>query len=385
MDYTYPVSRPSIGPRERELVADAVASGWVSSAGPYIERFERMFADYCGTKYALATSSGTAALHLALLACGVGPGDEVIVPDLTFVATANAVTYTGAKVVLADINPDTLCMDATTLWPRITEHTEAIIPVHLFGHPAITGAGNGSVLAWIEDAAEAHGATINGRRVGGHGDIGCFSFYGNKIITTGEGGMLTTNDPALYAKAFHLRGHAMSAARPYFHETVGYNYRMTNLQAALGCAQMERIDEFLTKRRRIMEWYRDAIDERPGVRLNREAPWAKSANWMVCLEVDAFTPYSRIMFMESLAAWGVETRPYFCPISSMPMYELPLAYRLNDLSIAHRKSQIGLCLPTYTDLTEDDVLRISEIVNGLLDRIHQHPARQGDPLAPLSL
>src|SRR5262245_46655923 len=217
-----PISKPLIGARERELVLDALDSGWVSSIGKYIDEFEAKFAAYCGTRYALAVSNGTTGLHLALAALGLGPGDEVIIPDLTFVATANAVAYTGATPVLADVDADTLCIDPDSVKSLISARTKAIIPVHLYGHPAdmdvLTEIANANDIALIEDAAEAHGAEYKGRRVGGLSKCGVFSFYGNKVITTGEGGMLTTNDRDFYTIARRLRDHAMSPQRRYFHE-----------------------------------------------------------------------------------------------------------------------------------------------------------------------
>ena len=214
MNTFIPISQPSIGARERELVLDAVDSGWVSSIGKYIDEFETVFARYCGTEFALTVSNGTTGLHLALATLDVGPGDEVIIPDLTFVATANAVAYTGATPVLADVDPDTLCIDPASVESLVTERTKVIIPVHLYGHPAdmdsLTAIAKARGIAVIEDAAEAHGAEYKGRRVGGLSQCGVFSFYGNKVVTTGEGGMLTTNDRAFYLHAKRLRDHAMS-------------------------------------------------------------------------------------------------------------------------------------------------------------------------------
>jgi perosamine synthetase len=316
-----PVSQPSLGLREEALVLDAVRSGWVSGIGPYVEQFEGMFAEFCGATYALAVCNGTAGLHLALAALGVGRGNEVIVPDLTFVATANAVAYTGATPVLADVDPDTLCIDPASVEARLTDRTKAIIPVHLFGHPAdmdpILELAAARGIAVVEDAAEALGAEYKGRRVGGLGCCGIFSFYGNKVMTTGEGGMLVTNDRLLYERAQRLHGHSMSSSRRYWHDEIGFNYRMTNLQAALGVAQMERIDAFLERRRQVMAWYEAAIPARPGIRLNRVKNWAKSAYWMVCLEVDSFDEDRRQSFMVGLKDKGIETRPYFCALSSM--------------------------------------------------------------------
>jgi perosamine synthetase len=363
-DAFIPISKPHIGSRERTLVLDALDSGWVSSIGKYIDEFEANFASYCGTKYGLAVSNGTTGLHLALAALGLQQGDEVIIPDLTFVATANAVAYTGATPVLADIDPDTLCLDPAAVRSLISSRTRAIIPVHLYGHPADMDALSEIADAYgvpiIEDAAEAHGAEYKGRRVGGLAKCGVFSFYGNKVITTGEGGMLTTNDEAFYQRARRLRDHAMSPQRRYFHEERGFNYRITNLQAALGVAQLERIDEFLDRRTEIMNWYNSEIATTDRVRLNRVKNWAKSAFWMICLEVDWFDEVSRDTFMQALKKRGIDSRPYFCTMSSMPMYKQALR------PVAAQKAQTGLNLPSYFELTKVDVQRIASDVNEIL-------------------
>jgi perosamine synthetase len=363
-DSFIPISRPLIGSREKELVLDALDSGWVSSIGKYIDEFEAKFARYCGTEFAVAVSNGTTGLHLAFASLGLGPGDEVIIPDLTFVATANAVAYTGATPVLADVDPDTLCLDPASVKSLLSPQTKAIVAVHLYGHPADMDAlaeiAESNGIALIEDAAEAHGAEYRGRRVGGLSKCAVFSFYGNKVITTGEGGMLTTNDPELYQRAKRLRDHAMSPQRRYFHEERGFNYRITNLQAALGVAQLERIDDFLGRRTEIMSWYHLEIATNDRVRLNRVRNWAKSAFWMVCLEVDWFDEKRRDAFMSALKVRGIDSRPYFCTMSSMPMY------RQNPLPVAVRKSQIGLNLPSYYELTRSAVRRIGSDVNELL-------------------
>ncbi len=363
-----PVSRPEIAEREERYVLDAVRSGWVSSLGPYIDNFEAAFAAYCGTAFAVAVSNGTTGLHLALAAMDIGAGDEVIVPDLTFVATANAVAYTGATPVLADVDADTGCLSAEAVERVITPRTRAIMPVHLYGHPAdmdpIRALAEPRGIAVIEDAAEAHGARYKGRRVGGLGAVGVFSFYGNKIITTGEGGMLTLDDRRLYQRARWLRDHAMSPERRYFHPERGFNYRMTNIQAALGLAQLERIDEFLDARARIVQWYRESIASlSPTVRLNHVAEWATNAYWMVCLEVEHFDESSRQRFMQGLRSRGIDSRPYFYPLSTMPMYASPTP------SATARKSRIGVNLPTYCALTRDDVRRVGAAVDEVLREI----------------
>jgi perosamine synthetase len=367
MTLFYPVSQPSISQKEIDYVADAVRSGWVSSLGRYIEEFEQRFAAYCGTRFALTTSNGTTGLHLALLAAGVKPGDEVIIPDLTFIATANAVVYAGATPVPVDIDAATLGLSPQAFERAITPRTRAVVPVHLYGHPADMDAINTIArrheLLVIEDAAEAHGAEYRGRRVGSLGRCGVFSFYGNKVITTGEGGMITTDDEALYQTARRLRDHAMSPTKRYWHEEIGYNYRMTNLQAALGVAQLERIDDFLGRRRQVMQWYRDGLGKLPGLRLNRDAEWARNAYWMVCLEVQTLDEARRAELITALRRRGVDSRPYFYPVSDMPMYPQ------RDTPVAHRISHSGLNLPSYVDLGADDVAHICRQVELALEEV----------------
>lgn len=348
-----PISQPSIGEKEIEYVTDAVKSGWVSSLGKYIDMFEEKFAVYCGTKYAVATSNGTTALHLALVSLGITAEDEVIIPDLTFVATGSAVKYIGAKVITVDIEEDTLCISPEAIEKAITSKTKAIIPVHLYGHPAnmeeINKIAKKHNLFVIEDAAEAHGAEVNGKKVGSLSDAGVFSFYGNKIITSGEGGMITTNDEVLYKKMRYLRDHAMSKEKRYWHTEVGFNYRMTNLQAALGVAQFERIDELLAKKKEIFGWYQDGLKEVKGIKLNHQAPWAKNVYWMVCLELDGCSESQRDEFIQKLKNKNIDSRPYFYPVSDMPMYEY------TDTPITHKVYQRGLNLPSYFDITKEQV------------------------------
>ena len=350
-----PISRPSITELEVAHVTDAVRSGWVSSLGPYIEEFETRFAKLCGTRFALAVSSGTTGLHLALMSAGLKAGDEVIVPDLTFIATANAVSYIGAKPVFADIDGKSLGLCAASVERLISSKTKAIIPVHLYGHPAdmdpLLALAKRYGLRIIEDAAEAHGARYKGRQAGSIGTCGVFSFYGNKIITSGEGGMITTNDEELWSKAKRLRDHAMSPTRRYWHEEIGYNYRMTNLQAALGVAQMKRVDELTARRSEIIGWYRENLGGQAGLTLNRVEPWADCAFWMQCVEVEGLIDGTRNQLMAALKQRGVDSRPYFYPLSEMPMY----AHPATSTPVAHRISQTGLNLPLYVDLTRDEV------------------------------
>lgn len=348
-----PISQPSIGEKEIEYVTDAIKSGWVSSLGKYIDEFEEKFARYCGTKYALTTSNGTTALHLALVSLGIKEGDEVIIPDLTFVATANAVNYTGAKVVMVDIERDTLCLNPIEVEKAITSKTKAIIPVHLYGHPANMEAINNIAKKYnlfvIEDAAEAHGAEIEGKKVGSLGNVAIFSFYGNKVITSGEGGMITTNDKKLYEKMKYLRDHAMSQEKRYWHTEIGYNYRMTNLQAALGVAQLERIDDILDKKREIFIWYKEGLKDISNIKLNYEASWAKNVYWMICVEFLDFTEKQRDDLMHKLKKKNIDSRPFFYPMSDMPMYVK------SNTAVAHEIHKRGINLPSYFDITKEDV------------------------------
>jgi len=362
-----PVSQPSIGELEIEYVTDAVKSGWVSSLGSYINLFEEKFANYCGTKYAVTTSSGTTALHLALVSLGITSEDEVIIPDLTFIATGNAVMYIGAKVVTVDVDEDTLCVSPQAIEKAITPKTKAIIVVHLYGHPAnmdeINELARRHNIFVIEDAAEAHGSEVNGKKVGSLGDMGVFSFYGNKIMTSGEGGMITTNNEEIFNKICYLRDHAMDKDKRYWHAEVGFNYRMTNLQAALGVAQVERIDELLANKRKIFGWYQEELGNVSGLKLNYEATWAKNVYWTICLEIDGFVESERDDFMLKLKAKNIDSRPYFFPVSDMPMYKNA------DTPIVHKIYQRGLILPSYYDLKNEQVSYICEIIRTELGNV----------------
>jgi len=364
-----PVSAPSITQKEEEYVRKALNSGWISSLGEFINKFERAFAEYIGTNYSLTTSNGTAALHLALTALGIKEGDEVIIPDLTFVATANAVTYTGAKVVTVDIEENTLCIDPKKIEAKITEKTKAIIPVHLYGHPAnmeeINKIAKKYNLYVIEDAAEAHGAEIKNKKVGTWGDCAIFSFYGNKIITTGEGGMVVTNNKELYERMKFLRNHAMSPSKKYWHTEIGFNYRMTNIQAAIGLAQLERVEDIIEKRFKIFERYCKNLSSVKGIRLNYTAPWAKNVYWMIYIIVENFNYEKRDKFMEKLETYGVDTRPFFYPISKMPMYED------NDNPVAYSLASKGVCLPTFYDIKDEEIDYVCEKIIKILESFRE--------------
>lgn len=361
----FPVYEPTITQKEIEYVIDAIKSGWVSSIGPYVERFEQKFAEFVGTKYAISVSNGTVALHLALVTLGIKDGDEVLVPDLTFVATANAVTYCRAKPIFVDVTQNNWCIDPVDIRKKITKNTRAIIVVHLYGHPAnmdeILEIAKEYNLFVIEDCAEAHGAVYKGQIVGSMGDFGTFSFYGNKIITTGEGGMLTTNSSELYERAKFLKDHAMSKDRKYYHPEIGYNYRMTNIQAALGLAQLERIEEIISKKRQIFEWYKKYLGDIDGIRLNPEEEWAKNVYWMVCMVLDKDFGITRDELMVKLREKGIDTRPFFYPMSGLPMYG---GSPINP--VAKYLSERGINLPSSAKLTEEEVRWIAKSIKEII-------------------
>ena len=321
-----PVAEPVLGEEELANVVAAMRSGWISSRGAFIGEFEERFAGFCGARHGVAVANGTVALHLALVALGVGPGDEVLVPSLTFVATANAVRYCGAVPVFADADPETWQLATADLEARVTSRTRAILPVHLYGHPCdmapILDIARRRGLGVIEDAAEAHGAEYRGRRVGTFGAVGCFSFYGNKVITTGEGGMCVTDDAALAARLRLLRDHGMDSKRLYWHEVVGFNYRMTNLQAAVGVAQVKRLAEFVARKRAIAGWYAEALAplaRRGRIALHPEAPWARAVFWMYSVLLRD-TGRSVEEVRGRLSDRGIDSRPFFHPSHTLPPY-----------------------------------------------------------------
>ena len=354
-----PVAEPLLGEKELEYVTDCVRSGWISSLGEYVRRFEREFAAYCGVRHGVATHNGTVALHLALAALGIGPGDEVILPTLTFVATANAVTYTGATPVLVDSEPYTWNIDPEAAAHAVTPRTRAIIAVHVYGHPAdmdpLRALADRHGLALIEDAAEAHGARYKGRRAGSLSDVAIFSFFGNKIITTGEGGMVLTDDADLAERCFFLENQARHKENPYWHPEIGYNYRMTNLQAALGVAQLERIQELIDIRRRNAAHYARRLAAVPGLSLPPCAPWAENVYWMYTVLVEDEYGLERDTLMARLRERGIETRPVFYPIHTLPMYN-----QGQRLPVAEGLGRKGINLPSGATLTPEQAGQVCD-------------------------
>ncbi|KAA9406608.1 DegT/DnrJ/EryC1/StrS family aminotransferase [Haloarcula sp. KBTZ06] len=358
-----PLAEPTFGDAERSRVLDALERGWISPKGEYVTEFEDVFGAWIGTEHAFATSTGTAALHLSLLSAGIGEGDEVIVPDLTWIACANVVSYVGATPVFADVDPDTYTLDPASVRERLTEDTKAVMPVHLYGQPCemtpIQRLADEHDLLVLEDAAEAHGATYRGRRVGSLGDVGCFSFYGNKILTTGQGGMITTDDDELAERIRLLRRDGMSRDRKYYHSVIGYNYRLTNIQAAIGIGQVERADAILENKRRVAATYRRELTTQD-VRFQATPGWGESAHWMVAPVFRTTGQFERVR--NALADADVETRPFFYPLHEQP----PYAGSGSDCPVTERLHERGMNLPSAPNLNDQIIIEICDVIRDAL-------------------
>lgn len=358
------IANPDLGGNEAAYVNEAIESTWISSTGPFVSRFEKEFAELCGSADALSVCNGTIALHLALLGLDVRPGDEVLVPSLTYVATANAVRYMGAEPVFVDVDPVTWCMDPKQLEKHVTRRTKGIIAVHLYGHPADMDEINQIAAVhglWVvEDAAEAHFATYRGRPTGSLAKIGTFSFYGNKLVTCGEGGAVTVSDPHLATRMRTLRGQGADPNRRYYFPVTGYNFRLTNVACAILCAQLERKDEMLAKRRQIYAWYTDRLADVPGISMQPVAPWAQIDPWLFSIRVfrDGYG-VSRNGLMARLTDAGIDSRPFFIPLHTLPPFRENVR---EPLPWTEEISGSGLNLPTYTQLSESDVDRICDVI-----------------------
>lgn len=373
-DSIIPVARPYLQGNELKYLTECVTENWISSSGRFIGKFENQFATFCESKYAVAVSNGTTALHLSLVAIGIGAGDEVLVPSLSFVATANAVRYTGAKPVFIDSERETLNIDPCKLEESITKNTKAIIPVHLYGKPAkmdkIMEIADKYKIAVIEDAAEAHGAEIMGKKVGSIGLMGCFSFYGNKVITTGEGGMLVTDSKELYEKAKILRDHGMSLSKKYWHDLVGFNYRMTNMQAAIGCAQMEKIDSILRTKKDIANIYNNFLSKHSCLILPQSDAFSKHIYWMYPLVFNLKERDNnkiRNDIADSLKSFKVDSRPFFFPIHTMPPY-----LKNYSLPVSEKLSLTGILLPSYIGITNKEIEKICNIILHRVSKLCDH-------------
>ncbi|WGT62698.1 DegT/DnrJ/EryC1/StrS family aminotransferase [Variovorax paradoxus] len=362
------VAHPKLEGNERKYVLDCLDTNWISSNGKYIGAFEEAFAAFCGVKHAVAANNGTTALHLALVALDLQPGDEVIIPTVTYIATANAVRYCGAVPVLVDVCAHTMNIDPKQVEKMITPRTRGIIPVHLYGHPAdmdpLAAIAKKHGLWVLEDAAEAHGAEVNGKRVGSIGECATFSFFGNKIVTTGEGGMVTTNDDALAAKLRLYRGQGVDPKRRYWFPVIGYNYRMTNIQAAIGLAQMETVDASLKERQELARMYDEALSPLKDLLvLPTTQAGMHHVYWMYTVFLRSGDGVQRDALMHALDEAGIETRPVFYPMHVLPPYKEDTAY-----PVADEWAQRGLNLPTHQYLSRDDIARVAAAITGALGR-----------------
>ena len=363
MDHRIPIYAPDIGQQEIDNVMECLTSSWISSKGTFIHQFEDNFAAYVGAPFAASVCNGTVALHLALLALGIGPGDEVIVPTLTYIASANAVTYTGATPVFCDSDPKTWQMSVDDVAARITERTRAIMPVHLYGGAcdmeAICKLAQDRGLYVIEDCAEAIGTFIGDRHVGTFGDIATFSFFGNKTITTGEGGMVVCNAETLHKRATQLKGQGLAANRQYWHDVIGYNYRMTNICAAIGVAQLDRVDSFLERKRIIAARYRANLAD-VNLRFQEESEGDCHSHWMVTF----LLPNSELRdrMRKRLEACGIETRPAFYPIHTMPMY----AHQFQEHPVAESIASRGINVPSWPGLSDAQVDTVCDTIRAFM-------------------
>jgi perosamine synthetase len=347
------ITKPSITELEINYVTDAISHGWGAKCYEYIHRFEKKFADFLGVKYSLATSSCTGAIHLALMALGVKAGDEVIIPDITWIASVEPVLYIGAKPIMVDILPDTWCIDPSKIESVITPNTKAIIVVHLYGNlvdmDAVMRIADKYNIKVLEDAAEAFGSEINGKKAGSIGHAGVFSFHGTKTISTGEGGMMVTNDERVYQNSVILNDHGRDPkiGKTFWMENYGYKYKISNLQAAMGCAQIERAQELIDKKREVFNWYKYELSEFPGI-LNPEYFGTKNSYWMPTLVMD--DPFNRDSLFLYLKNKNIDSRPFFYPLSSLPMFESKYGN-----SVSYSIYPRGINLPSHSELTRSDV------------------------------
>lgn len=359
-----PVFEPVIGKEEIKAVVDALKKGEISGTyGKYIPEFEQKFAEYCGCKYGVAVTSGTTALHLAVSAAGIKKGDEVLISSSTNIATALAAVYNGAMPVPVDSKPLTWNMNVDLIESLITSKTRAIIPVHLYGHPVdmhklIKIAKKYNLLV-IEDCAESHGATYGGKKTGSFGDMGCFSFYASKIITTGEGGMVVTNSKTLAQKLRLLKNLAFAKPR-FLHKQIGFNFRMTGFQAAMGLAQLKKIEKIIAKKRRIAKIYSKYLKKIRGIQLPHEADWARNVYWMYAITINREFGINRDMLMKKLAKDGIETRTFFCPMNQQPCLQTLEGFRKIPCPVADEIWKTGLYLPSSTTLTKKQIQFICE-------------------------
>jgi perosamine synthetase len=359
MFYKIPIYQPSLDGNEKKYVNECLDSSWISSRGDFIAKFEDGFRNFIGIEHATTVSNGTVALHLALITLGIGPGDEVIVPSFTYIASVSNICHAGGTPIFVDSLEDTWQLDPADVKRKITPRTKAIMVVHLYGHPCemdeIVEIAKAHNLFIIEDCAEAFGSTYKGKHVGTFGDLSTFSFYGNKTITTGEGGMVVTNDETLYDRAYHLKMHGLAKYREYWHDVLGFNYRMTNICAAIGLAQLEKAEEKIAKKRQVAEWYNEALKDLP-VKLHSEHKNVFHSYWMYSILVG--TPDERESLRDYLKNEGIETRPTFYPVHTMPMF----SSKYQKLPAAEYLGWHGINMPSWPELKKEQIQFIADMI-----------------------
>ncbi len=358
-----PVCQPTLEGNERKYVLQCMDTNWISSRGKFVDEFEEKFSHYCGVRFGITTNSGTTALHLALATMGLGPGDEVIIPSFTMISTANAIAYLDAEPVVVDVEPRTWNIDPDKIEAKITDRTRAIIPIHTYGHPAdmdrLRAIADKYGIDIVEDAAEAHGAEYKGRKAGSFGKMASFSFYANKIITTGEGGMIVTDDEELANRLQTLRNYGFTQERHFWHKVMGFSYRMTNLQAAIGLAQFERIDELLGSRRNNAKLYNRLLGDVPGITTPPESENVKSAYWMYGVLVEDDFGIGKDELRQKLADRGIETRSFFIPIHLQPIYSHLLS---DQFPVSEELGRKGFYLPSASSLRPDQIEFIADVI-----------------------
>lgn len=363
-----PVNEPLLNGREKELLIECIETGWISSDGPFVTQFEKQFASYIGTDFGIALCNGTAALETAFFAAGITHNDEIIMPSFTIISCALAALRLGAVPVLVDCEPQTWNMDVSQIESRITSKTKAILAVHIYGHPVdmdpLLSIAKKHNLIVIEDAAEVHGAEYKGRKCGGLGHISAWSFYANKIITTGEGGMVLTSDPQMAERAASYRNLCFRPEKRFYHTELGYNFRMTNLQAAIGIAQMERIEDFIAIKRNLGEYYRKELQTIPGIKCQVQKPWARMVYWMYCIELDLSLNITAEMMMKKLGEKKIGTRPFFLGLHEQPVLLKSGFFKNEHYPVTERIARQGLYLPSGMALTES---QIDEVVSSIKD------------------
>lgn len=352
-----PIYQPSLDGNEKKYVNECLDTNWISSRGEFIKKFEDSFCSFIGANHAVSCANGTVALHLALVTLGIGPGDEVIVPSFTYIASVSTITLTGATPVFVDSLEDTWQMDPEQVRKKVNSKTKAIMAVHLYGHPcemdSLVNISKENNLFLIEDCAEAFGSLYKNKHVGTFGDISAFSFYGNKTITTGEGGMVITNDETLYDRAYHLRMHGLAKYREYWHDVFGFNYRMTNICAAIGLAQLENAKDKIARKRKVAELYDKKLSGLP-VKTHKQHKDVFHTYWMYSILVNS--PDEREQLREHFKADLIETRPTFYPVHTMPMF----SQKYQKLIVAESLGWRGINLPSYPALTEEQIDQIAE-------------------------